>query len=86
MALLGFRTITNLSLNFNMLDLDLKMTENMTKNSLWNGVHNMKALYQKDNGNTMANMASIKYSVNNHMKKHSTLTITTAIATMKAPI
>ncbi len=57
------------SLNFNMLNLDLKMTENMTKSSLRNGVYNMNALYQKGNGSFMGNMPASKYSGNNHIKE-----------------
>ncbi|XP_071710841.1 uncharacterized protein [Rutidosis leptorrhynchoides] len=56
------------SLNFNMmnLNLDMKMTENMNKNSLRNAVYNMNAaaMYQKGNNRVMENMMSEKYPGN----------------------
>ena len=53
------------SLNFNMMNLDPKMTENVMKNSLKNGMYNLNAVYQKSNVNIMGNMAGSKYNVNN---------------------
>ncbi|GJX85885.1 B2 protein [Tanacetum coccineum] len=58
------------SLNFNMLNLnlDMKMTENMNKNSLRNSVFNMNAMYQKGNNRVMENMVSGKYPGMSHNK------------------
>ncbi|KAM7509789.1 hypothetical protein LguiB_008664 [Lonicera macranthoides] len=53
------------SLNFNMMNLDPKMTETVMKNSLKNGMYNLNAVYQKSNVNIMGNMAGSKYNVNN---------------------
>ncbi|GMP29669.1 hypothetical protein CsSME_00004664 [Camellia sinensis var. sinensis] len=57
------------SLNFNMLNLDPKMTENVNKSSFRNGMYNMNALYQKSNGNSVMNMTGSKYGVNNQNKE-----------------
>ncbi|KAA8548235.1 hypothetical protein F0562_004504 [Nyssa sinensis] len=57
------------SLNFNMLNLDSKMTENVSKNSFRNGIYNMNAVYQKSNGNNLGNMTTSKYSGSNHTKE-----------------
>lgn len=58
------------SLNFNMLNLnlDMKMTENMNKTSLRNGVYNTNAVFQKGNNRIMENMISGKYPGNSHNK------------------
>nr|GEX00181.1 hypothetical protein [Tanacetum cinerariifolium] len=58
------------NLNFNMLNLnlDMKMTENMNKNSLRNSVFNMNAMYQKGNNRVMENMVSGKYPGMSHSK------------------
>ncbi|KAJ7970665.1 B2 protein [Quillaja saponaria] len=52
------------TLNLNMLNLDSKVTENMSKSSFRNGIYNMNAVYQKNNANLGVNMASNKYSGN----------------------
>ncbi|CAL5368555.1 unnamed protein product [Camellia sinensis] len=57
------------SLNFNMLNLDPKITENVNKSSFRNGMYNMNALYQKSNGNSVMNMTGSKYGVNNQNKE-----------------
>ena len=43
------------SFNFNMLNLDMKMTENGSKNSFKNGNYNMNVAYQKSYGNNIGN-------------------------------
>uniref|UniRef100_A0A5B6Z172 DCD domain-containing protein n=1 Tax=Davidia involucrata TaxID=16924 RepID=A0A5B6Z172_DAVIN len=50
------------SLRFNMLNLEPKMTENVSKSSFRNGICNMNTVYQKSNGNNMGNMTASKYS------------------------
>uniref|UniRef100_A0A5B6Z3Z5 Putative B2 protein n=1 Tax=Davidia involucrata TaxID=16924 RepID=A0A5B6Z3Z5_DAVIN len=57
------------SLRFNMLNLEPKMTENVSKSSFRNGICNMNTVYQKSNGNNMGNMTASKYSGNNHTKE-----------------
>jgi len=60
------------TLNFNMLNLDSKMTENMGKSSFRNSVYNMNAVYQKNNMNNMNNIGNLigsKYSGNNLISK-----------------
>ena len=52
------------TLNFNMLNLDTKFTENMGKGSLQNGLYNVNALYQKNNASLGGNMNTNKYSGN----------------------
>ncbi|KAL6497605.1 hypothetical protein OROHE_027234 [Orobanche hederae] len=47
------------SFNFEMLNLNNKLNENMTKNSLRNGIYNMNVVYQNPNANSIGN---IKYS------------------------
>ncbi|KAF5958652.1 hypothetical protein HYC85_005877 [Camellia sinensis] len=56
-------------LNFNMLNLDAKMTENVNKSSTRNGMYNMNAVYQKSNGNNVGSMIGSKYSINNLNKE-----------------
>ncbi|XP_059669970.1 B2 protein-like [Cornus florida] len=57
------------NLNLNMLNLEPKMTENVNKNPFRNGIYNMNAVYQKGNGNIIANITGNKYSGNNHNKE-----------------
>ncbi|KAJ9135490.1 hypothetical protein P3X46_032670 [Hevea brasiliensis] len=57
------------SLNFNMLNLESKMTENMKKISLRNTVYDMNAVYQKNNINSIGNLTGSKYSGNNQNTK-----------------
>ncbi|CAL5370425.1 unnamed protein product [Camellia sinensis] len=56
-------------LNFNMLNLDAKMTENVNKSSTRNGMYNMNAVCQKSNGNNVGSMIGSKYSINNLNKE-----------------
>ncbi|KAF4367683.1 hypothetical protein G4B88_027233, partial [Cannabis sativa] len=58
-------------LNFNSLNLDSKMNENLNKNSFRNGMFNMNAVYQKSNANIVGNMTINKYSGNNLSHKDS---------------
>ncbi|XP_065874568.1 B2 protein-like [Euphorbia lathyris] len=57
------------SLNFNMLNLESKMQENVSKSSFRNSVFNMNAVYQKNNINSIGNLIGIKYSGNNQSSK-----------------
>ncbi|KAK3036436.1 hypothetical protein RJ639_030035 [Escallonia herrerae] len=58
------------NLNFNMLNLDMKIAESMTKSSLRSGIYNnMNAVYQKTIGNNMGIMTGSKYNGNNHNKE-----------------
>ncbi|XP_041005831.1 B2 protein [Juglans microcarpa x Juglans regia] len=57
------------SLNFNMLNLDSKLTENGSKSSFRNGIFNMNAVYQKNNANLVGNLMATKYNGNNHSNK-----------------
>ncbi|XP_059641814.1 B2 protein-like [Cornus florida] len=57
------------SLNFNMLNLGAKMTENANKSSFRNGIYNMNTVYQKGSSNNMGNMIGSKYSGNNHNRE-----------------
>ncbi|KAL2529143.1 DCD (Development and Cell Death) domain protein [Forsythia ovata] len=52
------------SFNFNMLNLDAKMSENIAKSSIRNGIYNMNAMYQNPNAN-LGNIAGSKYNNNN---------------------
>ncbi|XP_019264204.1 PREDICTED: B2 protein-like isoform X2 [Nicotiana attenuata] len=56
------------SLNFNMLTLDIMMTENMTKSSVRNGVYNINSVYPKHNVNGLGNISFSKFN-NNHMNE-----------------
>jgi hypothetical protein len=57
------------SLNFNMLNLDSKLTENVSKSSFRNGIYNMNVVYQKNNASLVGNMMGTKHSGNNHSNK-----------------
>jgi hypothetical protein len=59
------------SLNFNMFNLDSKLTENVNKSSFRNGIYNMNAVYQKNNASLVGNMMGTKHSGNNHSNKAS---------------
>ncbi|KAF2316400.1 hypothetical protein GH714_041741 [Hevea brasiliensis] len=61
---IGFQDNKFESLNFNMLNLESKMTENVGKSSFRNGVYNMNAVYQKNNINNIGNLTGSKYSGN----------------------
>uniref|UniRef100_A0A2P2JWR9 DCD domain-containing protein n=1 Tax=Rhizophora mucronata TaxID=61149 RepID=A0A2P2JWR9_RHIMU len=52
------------SLNFNMLNLDSKITENMSKDSFRNAAYNLNAMYQKNNINSFGNLTGSKYNGN----------------------
>ncbi|GLT69826.1 hypothetical protein SLA2020_419460 [Shorea laevis] len=54
------------SLNFNMLNLDSKIADNVSKSSFRSGIYNVNAVYQKNNSNTLGNLNGNKYSGNNH--------------------
>ncbi|GAV64274.1 Dev_Cell_Death domain-containing protein [Cephalotus follicularis] len=57
-------------LNFNMLNLESKMAENVTKSSLRNGIYNMNAVYQKNIGSHAGNLIINSYNGNNlHAKE-----------------
>lgn len=55
--------------NFNMLNMDLRMNENLNKTSLSNGNYNMNAVYRNPNISTMGNVSGSKYSNINSMKE-----------------
>lgn len=57
------------SLNYNMLNLDIKMAENVSKNSFRNGIYNLNAAYQKTNTNLAGGMTINKYNGNNVSNK-----------------
>ncbi|KAL6135915.1 hypothetical protein ACLB2K_068140 [Fragaria x ananassa] len=57
------------SLNFNMLNLDSKVNENLSKSSFRNGIYNMNAVYQKNSASFVGNMTGNKYGVNNFSNK-----------------
>ncbi|KAK4340694.1 hypothetical protein RND71_039195 [Anisodus tanguticus] len=57
------------SLNFYMLNLDNKMTENMLKSSITNGMYNMNSAYLKPNINNLGNMSLSKFNIGNHTKE-----------------
>ncbi|KAK4264100.1 hypothetical protein QN277_029434 [Acacia crassicarpa] len=49
------------TLNFSMLNLESKFTENVGKSSLRNGVYNMNVVYPKNNASLVANISGNKY-------------------------
>ena len=57
------------NLNLNMLNLDSKIEDNLSKSSFRNGIYNMNAIYQKNNSNSLGNLVGNKYSGNNHSNK-----------------
>ncbi|KAJ8531453.1 hypothetical protein K7X08_026887 [Anisodus acutangulus] len=57
------------SLNFYMLNLDNKMTENMSKSSIMNGMYNMNSAYLKPNVNNLGNVSLSKFNIGNHTKE-----------------
>ncbi|RYR54448.1 uncharacterized protein [Arachis hypogaea] len=52
------------TLNLSMLNLDSKVTENVSKSSLRNSAYNINAVYHKSNANLVGNLNSNKYSAN----------------------
>lgn len=59
------------TLNLSMLNLDSKITENVSKRTFQNAVYNMNAVYQKSNANLVGNMNGNKYSGNIQLNKDS---------------
>ncbi|KAI4348313.1 hypothetical protein L6164_009048 [Bauhinia variegata] len=59
------------TLNFSMLNLDSKITENVSKSSLRNDIYNMNAVYQKNNVSVGNMNSSNKYSGNMQNNKES---------------
>ncbi|GMI68330.1 Asparagine-rich protein 2 [Hibiscus trionum] len=57
------------NLNFNMLNLNSKIGDNASKSSFQYGIYNMNAVYQKNNSNSLGNLAGNKYIGNNHSSK-----------------
>ncbi|XP_050233754.1 B2 protein [Mercurialis annua] len=64
------------NLNFNMLNLESKIAESVSKSSFRNGVYNMNAVYPKNNINNIGNLMGSKYSGNNQNSKELNSTIT----------
>ncbi|XP_071915183.1 uncharacterized protein [Coffea arabica] len=58
------------SLNFTMLNLDMKMNESLSRSPMGNGVYNMNPLYQKPGANGMGNLSVSKYITNSGSKDH----------------
>lgn len=57
------------SFNFNMLNMDIKFNDNVSKSSLRKGIYNMNAVYQNPNVNSVGNIAGSKYSSTNPSKE-----------------
>jgi hypothetical protein len=55
--------------NFNMLNLDPKITEDLNKSSFRSSMYNINGVYQKGNGNNVGNLSGSKYGFNNHNKE-----------------
>lgn len=55
----------NFNFNFNMLNLDSKVAENVSKSSFRNGIYNMNAVYQKNSGHSTGNVIVNKYGGHN---------------------
>lgn len=56
------------SLNFNMMNFDMKMSDGLSKSSMANAIYNMNALYQKPSSNIVGNVSGSKYNVNSNSK------------------
>ncbi|KHG30353.1 Uncharacterized protein F383_01974 [Gossypium arboreum] len=66
----GFQEDNKLeNLNFNMLNLDSKVGDNVSKSSFQNGMYNMNAVYQKNNSISLGNPTGNKYMSNNQSNK-----------------
>ncbi|KAH1128673.1 hypothetical protein J1N35_000051 [Gossypium stocksii] len=66
----GFQEDNKLeNLNFNMLNLDSKVGDNVSKSSFQNGMYNMNAVYQKNNSISLRNPTGNKYMSNNQSNK-----------------
>ncbi|XP_075512380.1 uncharacterized protein LOC142547803 isoform X3 [Primulina tabacum] len=60
------------SFNFNMLNLEPKFSENVSKSSLTNGIHNMDAVFQNTIANSIRTGSGSKYdNINNHKDPYS---------------
>lgn len=57
------------SFNFNMLNLEPRLNENVAKTSFSNGIYNMNAVYQNPNISSMGNISGSKYNNVNPMKE-----------------
>lgn len=57
--------------NFNMLNLDPKITEDMNKTSFRSSMYNSNGVYQKSNGNNVGNLTGSKYGFNNNKEPNS---------------
>ncbi|XP_022740932.1 B2 protein-like isoform X2 [Durio zibethinus] len=57
------------NLNFNLLNLDSKIGDGVSKSSFRNGMYNMNAVYRKNNSNSLVNLAGNKYCGNNSSNK-----------------
>jgi hypothetical protein len=56
------------SFNFNMLNLETKLNESVTKSSLRNDIYNMSAVYQNLNAaSSLGNISGSKYNNSNHI-------------------
>ncbi|XP_073150541.1 B2 protein [Henckelia pumila] len=69
----GFREDNKFeSFNFNMLNLDNKFSENVSKSSLTNGIHNMDAVFQNPITSSLRTISGSKYdNINNHKDPYS---------------
>lgn len=56
------------TLNFNMLNLESKVTDNFSKSSIRNDFYNLNAMYHKPNVNTLGNISGSKFNPNNMNK------------------
>ncbi|KAL3829480.1 hypothetical protein ACJIZ3_018282 [Penstemon smallii] len=63
------------SFNFNMLNLDVKLNENMTKGSLGNGTYTMNAAYHNNNINPMGNLYGIRSKNISYIKEPNNINI-----------
>nr|GLL16446.1 B2 protein [Ipomoea trifida]GMC46273.1 B2 protein [Ipomoea batatas]GMC48662.1 B2 protein [Ipomoea batatas]GMC50849.1 B2 protein [Ipomoea batatas]GME06818.1 B2 protein [Ipomoea batatas] len=56
------------TLNFNMLNLESKVTDNFSKSSIRNDFYNLNAIYHKPNVNTLGNISGSKFNPNSMNK------------------
>uniref|UniRef100_A0A0V0I1R2 Putative B2 protein-like n=1 Tax=Solanum chacoense TaxID=4108 RepID=A0A0V0I1R2_SOLCH len=59
------------SLNFNMLNLESKMTENMSKNRIMDSIYNANPVYLNPNFNSLGNSSLSKFNASNYTKEPS---------------
>ncbi|KAL4375922.1 hypothetical protein GQ457_02G012460 [Hibiscus cannabinus] len=57
------------NLDFNMLNLNSKIGDNVSKSSFQYGFYNSNAVYQKNSNNSLGNLAGNKYTGNNYSNK-----------------